>query len=425
MLVSVRAETRWPWLGEALRGGGLWFATVLDKLAMAAFTFRVAHVTEAQGLGVMSTVLAAAWVVGIIGGLGLVDAAVFRAAESRGRNQSKHIPSALGQWHGRFLFLVATACLSLGLAAGWVGGDDRFIGFARWMVAGSALRTCASLALGATRGWSEARWESWAAVGSATAVTVTAWMGATTTALGMGWCAAGALQLTVAAAACVHHPSLRPRWDKGPALPALIPIGAPYLALGLGSWLLGNIDIVAMRAADTPEKVGLLVAATGATRAAALAPWLCATLSLHRQHEWWQKGRATPIGMIILLSAGLAVTIGGTAWLARSWLALAFNVELSLLQGPLLLSLCTAPLWYAAQFLIPVGVALRPRGLLFRLFGALSLGGLASFLLATTHGPQGAIAGLAIGHGLVALLLSLWLKSVPRGTVQSTFIRSP
>ncbi len=382
--------------------GGLWVAQGAHKLAVLAFSVWVGRSLGSEGVGVMAATLAVCWVVGNVAGMGLTDRAVFDGAAS-------HRPGALYGW---FLLLGGFATCALYVSAEWVAQVDEpgLVALARGLVLGAGLQGLSAVGLGWLRGASRPQAEIWGTLGAS----VVLLMGvALPEHLGLVWAASGGCFLVASWVGNQPNGGLRPQLPIGIGLGAYLRQTWAYWALGLGSWLLGNADVLAGRVFLPASELGHLQVGTMVVRGLALVPWIAASLMLRDCQRRWSEGtRPTPVRWS---SNGLMVgaIASGLAWLLLPFLARGHGMIVAAVSPSATASMVIAPVFYAQVLLVQLAAQWH----LGRTLRALLMGLMVqiSVVWVLRHTVSGTELVVAAGVGqLVALLWLVQALRAPR-----------
>ena len=267
------------------QAGGLWVAQGVQKTAVLGFSFFVGRSFGSEGVGVMASVLAFAWLVGTVAGMGLPDRSVFRGAVQARDEHNRRL-------YGSFLVLVSLAHVPMVWMAGWLGGvsEPELESFAMGLVLGAAGHCASAVGLGWLRGAGRPGAEILSTTASGAVLIAIPLCGG---GLGLAWAVSG-LCMVVGAILGNRTDGLTPSF---PALPrAVVRDGIPFLLYGLGAWWIGNVDVLLARAAHHADDVGALQVGTMAVRGLGLIPWIAATLMLRPLAlEWAQSVSPRPI----------------------------------------------------------------------------------------------------------------------------------
>ncbi|MEC8194543.1 MAG: hypothetical protein VX944_10750 [Myxococcota bacterium] len=381
------------------QAGGLWSAQLVQKASILVFSFLVGRTHGSEGIGVMASVLALAWIVGTIAGMGLPDRSVFRGAE-RARDRANR------RLYGSFLCMVVLAHAPMVWMADWMGGvaHGGLDGFARGLVVGAGAHCASAVGLGWLRGAGRPGAEIAAMMASAFALVLLPLAGA---GLGLAWAVSGGCML-VGSVVGNRVDGLLP---AAPALPgAVVREGVPFLLYGLGAWWIGNVDVVLARAAHHPDDVGALQVGTMAVRGLALIPWVAATLMLRPLAEAWD--RAVPPRPVrwVVRSSGVGLLVAALAWVVMPFLALGHQVPMESIERTTWASMMIAPTLYAFVFLVPVAAHWH----LGRTLKALSMGAMTSIAVGAASFDVVDAASKIAAAGVGQLVAILWLLSVFR-----------
>jgi len=230
--------------------------------------------------------------------------------------------------------------------------------------------------------------------------------------------AAGGAHAVVAVGCMLLLPGARPRFRPA-ALARVRPGEAlPFLVLGLSSYVLTNLDMLALMLWSDASTLGYVQAASIFLRASTIAPWLMATVLLHRFRQSQLAGEPTPLAPLLGSSAFLSVAVGLLTWGAQSqgllprWYGLESHrlaplVSATLVLGPVLLT---------ALMLTPIAAAADVQATNKCLAVGLAVGLLAAGLGLTRMGGAGALLGAGLGQLVIAVgLLGVLRRPVPVG----------
>ena len=379
--------------------GALWTAVAFHKGGVFLFQFQLGRLGGTRALGVMASVLTLAWLVGTSAGLGLPDWATFKAAEDAAADRP--LRREAHRAHALFVVLILSSHVGLLWLAPSLGGAVELGGFARLLVVGAGGQALGAFALSALRGQGRPALEVGIHLSGALILLVTTALARQPAQLAMGWALNGVVFGSGAFVGLIWEPGLLPEGGRMEGWWALARGSLPYLALGLLAWLLGNLDLLLGRWGCPPEDVGRLQAGTVLLRAGSAAPWILATLLLHRRAggcRWWGP---------LCIGVGLAVVIGALAWWGLPWVAWGYGVEQGILRQPTALAALCAPWLYALLAILPLAVARSLRRTLLVAGAGVMVAVLVGAVLVTTWGISGAIVAAATGQAVALLGLTL------------------
>ena len=381
------------------QAGGLWAAQLVQKASILMFSFLVGRTHGSEGVGVMASVLALAWMVGTVAGMGLPDRSVFRGAEQARDRANRRL-------YGSFLCTVVVAHAPMVWMADWMGGIDHgeLSGFARGLVVGAGAHCASAVGLGWLRGAGRPGAEIASMMASAIVLVALPLAGV---GLGWAWAVSGVCML-VGAAIGNRIDGLLP---ATPALPgAVVREGVPFLMYGLGAWWIGNVDVVLARAAHHPDDVGALQVGTMAVRGLALIPWVAATLMLRPLAEGWDRAIPPKPARWVVRSSGVGLLVAALAWVVMPFLAMGHHVPVESIERTTWASMVIAPTMYAFVFLVPVAAHWH----LGRTLKALSIGAMTSIAVGAASLDVIDPASKVVAAGAGQLVAILWLLSVFR-----------
>lgn len=388
------------------RAGGLWAAQLTQKAAILVFSFLVGRTHGSEGVGVMASVLALAWMVGTVAGMGLPDRSVFRGAEEARDVHNRRL-------YGSFLVMVLLSHGPMVGVAGWMGGidDPSLVSFARGLVVGAGLHCASAVGLGWLRGAGRPEAEIGSMFVSALVLIATPWLGGS---LGAAWAISGAIML-LGSLLGNRQSGLHPSW---PALPAsVVREGLPFLVYGLGAWWMGNMDVVLARWAHHPDDVGSLQVGTMTVRGLALVPWVAATLMLKPLGQQWDSGSSPQPIRWVVRAAGVGALVAGTAWVVMPFLAIGHHVPIGSIERTTIASMLIAPVLYAFVFLVPVAAHWH----LGRTLKALGIGFMVSIAVGLSAFSVVDVASKIVVAGTGQFVALIWLMQVFRsGRAQRT-----
>lgn len=394
----------------ALATLSLWFALGVHKVGVLAFSFKLGHLAGESGVGVMISSLSFAWLAGSLAGVGLPDRAVFLAAREVGRDQE---PEASTRGVHLLFLLLMLLCFTLMIALGpFIGGDPSLGLFARLLLVGAAAQAWASFTLGIRRGQGRPGMEAACNALATVALLAGGLLARDMAELSAAWVASGLAFLIVSGVVWARDPSMRPlvRLDAFKVgrrslhtLQSLLGASVPYLGLGLGSWLLGNIDLLLGRAFLDSIEMGRLQVGTTVVRSISLVPWILSGLLLHRFERRWVRGLRGFEFWVLAANLGISVMVGIAAWLVLPLLAQGYNVEAESVRSTTLTSVLCAPLLYAALAFLPITGARSIRRTVTLLALSLGLSLLVGLVAIPLLRMPGAV--LAAGAGQLSYLL--------------------
>jgi hypothetical protein len=275
------------------------------------------------------------------------------------------------------------------------------------MALGAALQGCTAFVFTWLRGQGAWRMEACGLLGSASVLVVGVLVADGPVALGAWW-AAGTGAMVLAATGALWGPAVAARPRRGDPLDR---VDFWFLAFGMGCWAIDNLDVLLVRVASGAGEVGLLEAAKAWIRAGALVPWLVTSLTLSAGVE---HRRTLGRGAVVL--GGFLAGIG---WLCREWIAWAYGVELTALQGPLLASLALAPVLFLALCRLLWAGQVDIRSTVQILAGAVAIMLALGWFLVSRWGPVGAILSCGAGQAWVLWKLRRPLAGQPGDPLHS------
>ena len=376
----------------ATRGLGLLLAVGTHKAGVLFYGFCLGRWGGTAPLGVMAVVLAWGWVLGTFAGAGLPDRVLVEAA-TRGSTREGHRGA-----QGTFLLLQASATGLLWLVAPWLATPD-LSAFARMLALGAGLQGFGAVVFSARRGRAMPRAEVWSTAAAGLVLVLAGMEAGDAQAFGLVWLAAGACFALGAAVVAMGDLRL---WPSLESAGREMRQGLPYLAAGLGSFLLGNGDLLAGRFfLGSAAALGELQVGTLLVRSAATAPWILATLALHR---WEAEGRSPwfrQAGIGLLFSLPI-VMLGRMLVPLVGW---GFALDPEVFSDEMHLSLALSPLLFALLSVVPASMAQQlGRCVWGTWLGVLVFLGLA---LSLAPGTGNLLICLAVGQG-VSLGVLLW-----------------
>lgn len=388
---------------------GLWGAIALQKLATFGLQLAFGRTGGLEAVGLYATIGAICSVVGAVLHFGLPDWVMYRVA----RQQAQPLDDEPAPGVGHGLFLVA-AVAGYGLVAltlpAWVPTAD--VAFALVVVVGLLGHHLASFSFAGLRGAGRPAIEIVALSLSACVVAVGALPGMPAQAPLAGLLVAGLVQLAAVGWSVARHPFLRPLRVDVSALRRQVVRSLPYLAIGGGAMALGSADLFVARLFGSTDAVGELQCATAVLRAGTFAPWVAATLVLHRLVAARADGRPLPLGVLFALGSALALLAMAGAYLTGPQVAHGFGVAFAQVEASATLALWLAPLTYLWVMYLPVITVIDPRSaqlaVALGLLVALGVGAAAS-----PEGVAGALVASAAGHAVAAGLAFRSLRKQP------------
>jgi hypothetical protein len=327
------------WLGGA---AGLWCATLLHKAAVLGFSFWVGHSLGADGVGVMASTLAIVWVVSTVAGWGFPDRAPFMGSSRDRTPQSRRL-------YGMFVALVILVHGLLLMAAEHVSGVNEpvFLALSQGLIWGAGCQCLSAVGFAWLRGSGQPRAEIIATIAASLVLLAGPFLGIP---LGTVWAASG---IPLVAGSFWRNDFL-PDWPRIASLVEYAKKGSMYLVFGLGSWVLGNIDILLGRLLYDPDFVGELQVGTMAVRGMAIAPWLAATFMLRPTRHAWARGDQPTPWSWVLSGGGVGILVGGVSWLAIPFLARGHAMTVAAIEHIAWVSILIAPTFYAMVLLLPL-----------------------------------------------------------------------
>lgn len=325
------------------KASGLWVAQLSHKAAVLGFSFMVGHRLGREGVGVMASVLALAWLGGTVAGMGLPDRAVFRGAAGSLNDENRRL-------YGSFLCLVFLVHGAMWWLAHAMAGtvEPHLVAFARGLIAGAWAHCSSAVGLGWLRGAGRPQAEIWSTAGAAIALIAVPLMGF---GLGVAWAVSGLCMLAGTMVGNRNGGLVPGR----PALPwDVIRRGAPFLAYGLGAWLVGNIDVLFARASHHPDDVGALQVGSMAVRGLGLVPWVAATLMLRPLALDWARAVSPRPIRWAFRAACVGALVAALAWVVMPFLALGHGMTMESIHRTTWASMAVAPVLYAFVFLVPI-----------------------------------------------------------------------
>ena len=384
---------------------GLWMATLVHKAAVLGFSFWVGHSLGADGVGVMAAVLAITWVFSTLAGWGLPDRAPFLGAAGDRSDHSQRL-------HGIFFIMVAAAHVVLFMQAERLGGAEgsEFLVFSMGLIVGSAAQSLSAVGFAWLRGAGRPRPE----IASTTAAAAVLAVGAVCDAsLGVTWAMAG-LSLLVGS---VLGGGLRPARPLLSDVGDYFRLGSGFLIFGLGSWVLGNIDILMARALFTAEAIGELQVGTMAVRGLALAPWLAATFMLRPSRHAWAKGDPPRPVLWAFCGAFVGAVVAGISWLAMPFLARGHAMPVASIDGIGWMSMAMAPTFYATVLLLPLAAQWHMK----RTLRAVGMGLIVQVGVGWSASTQVDVATLVVVAWVGQVVTLMWLIQALLSTPQQDF----
>jgi O-antigen/teichoic acid export membrane protein len=391
------------YLGNLLPGTGglafgtfaLWASLVIHRVGTLVFSFRLGRLAGAEGVGVLSSVISVAWVVGAVAGLGLPDRAIFLAAEAKGKGSP--LPPFTKAVHTWFLLFTLLFHAMLLIGAARVGDAPSQAGFARWVVVGAMIQSCSAFTLGLRRGQGRPLYEACGNAIGGLGFLAIGLLATSMALLDFAWVFGSASLLVLALWAWLFEGDMRPAFRDWGRPGEALKQGLPYLGLGAGAWFLGNTDILMARVACSAVDVGQLQVATTVVRSASLFPWILATLVLHRLERRWSRGEGGNGAILCVAGVLLGTVVAVAGYFVLPWLARGYDVPLEPLLSPGHVSLAAAPVFYGAVSLLPVlaarnlakTLAIAGLGVLVAVataFFTVPAWGITGTLLATTSG---------------------------------------
>ena len=375
----------------------LWAAQLVHKAAILVFSFVVGHRLGAEGVGVMAAVLALTWIAGTLAGLGLPDRALFRGAAEDKSGENRRL-------HGFFLLAVLMVHVGLWILGPTLAGTENpeLVAFGRGLIVGAGAQCASALGLGWLRGATAVVYEVWSTIAAGAFLLFGGLMGFP---LGSVWAGAGVFFLLGSVVGNVRMGGLVPRLPQPADLVGAVTAGLPYLALGLGSWLIGNIDIVFGRIFHAPEAVGALQVGTMAVRGLGLLPWVAATLMLRSLHKMWLEGQRPAPWVWLRNSAALGLLVAGLAWVFMPFLAQGHAIPVASIERSTWVAMAFAPTCYAVIFLVPVTAQWNLRGTI----KALGMGIIVQAGVGLSAAGIVEVASCIVAAGLGQMVTLMWL----------------
>ncbi len=375
----------------------LWAAQLAHKATILVFSFCVGHRLGAEGVGVMAAVLALTWIGGTLAGLGLPDRALFRgAAEDKSEENCR--------LHGFFLVTVLLVHLGLWVLGPALSGSDdpELVGFGRGLIFGAGAQCASALGLGWLRGATAVAYEVWATVAAGACLLFGGFVGWP---LGWVWAVSGGCFLVGSLVGNVRMNGIVPRLPLPTDISGACIAGVPYLALGLGSWMVGNVDIVLGRVFHAPDSVGALQVGTMAVRGLGLLPWVAATLMLRTLHKTWMAGDR-PIPWVWLRNSfALGVLVAGLAWMVMPFLAQGHAMPMASIERSTWMSMLFAPTLYSVIFMVPVAAQWSLRGTM----KALAMGIIVQLGVGVSAMGSMEVSSCVVAAGVGQLVTLMWL----------------
>ena len=381
------------------RASALWGAQVVQKVSTLVFSFFVGHRLGAEGIGVMAAVLALSWMGGTVAGLGLPDRALFRGAAEDRNAKNRRL-------HGFFLFSVVLVHAGFWWCAPTLAGIDApmQVRFARGLIVGAGLQCASALGLGWLRGATAVNYEVLATLASGVTLVGGALLDIP---LGLVWAASGFCFLVGSLVGNARVSGMVPNLPLWSDIESAFRAGIPYLMLGLGSWMVGNIDIVLGRLFYEPAHLGVLQVGTMAVRGLGLLPWVAATLMLRHLHEEWEQG-AVPHPWAWLRNAiSVGILVAALAWIAMPFLAQGHAIPIASIERSTWASMLFAPMMYAVILLIPIAAQWDLRGTL----KALGMGLMVQLGLGWVNMDAVEVASCIVVAGTGQIVVLLWLMN--------------
>ena len=376
------------------KASGLWVAQLTQKAAVLGFSFMVGHRLGGDGVGVMASVLALAWLGGTVAGMGLPDRAVFRGASGVMSGENRRL-------YGSFLLLVLLVHGAMWWLAGEMAGtvEPHLVAFARGLIAGAWAHCSSAVGLGWLRGAGRPKAEVWATAASAIALIAVPLLGFD---LGLAWAVSG-LCMLVGAVVGNRREGLVP--DR-PALPLdVLRRGTPFLAYGLGAWLVGNMDVLFARAAHHPDDVGALQVGSMAVRGLGLVPWVAATLMLRPLAQDWARSIPPRPIRWAFRAACVGALVAALAWVVMPFLALGHGMTMESIHRTTWASMAVAPVLYAFVFLVPIAAQWH----LGRTLKAMGIALMTSVAVGVISMDVVDVASKIVAAGIGQLVAVLWL----------------
>jgi O-antigen/teichoic acid export membrane protein len=379
------------------KAGGLWAAQLVNKAAVLGFSFVVGHRLGAEGVGVMASVLALAWVVGTLAGMGMPDRAVFRGAREDISDDHRRL-------YGLFLASVFTVHLLMfqwaEICAGVVSLEG--VRLARGLIVGAGAQCMSSVGLGWLRGAARPRFEIGSSLAAAIILLGGVLMGAP---LGLCWAASGCAMLLG---------SLLGNWrERGiiPKIPGfrepwnMLTSGHGYLLFGVGAWLIGNVDILLARAFFPAEAVGALQVGTMAVRGLGLVPWVAATLMLRTCRLAWASGVRPRTATWSIRAAGVGVLVAALCWIVMPLLARGHSIPVAAVERSAWAAMVWAPVLFTVLLLLPLSAQWH----LGRTLRAIGMGLITQLGVGMVASDQLEVAMMVSVAGVGQLVTLIWL----------------
>ncbi len=384
---------------------GLWMATVLHKAAVLGFSFWVGHSLGADGVGVMAAVLAITWVVSTLAGWGLPDRSPFLGASGDRSQNSRRL-------YGLFFVLVLAAHTILLVQAEHLGGVEgaEYLSLSMGLVVGSAAQSLSSVGFAWLRGAGRPRAEIASNIVAASILILGFVFDVS---LGLTW-GGSAVSLFVGS---MLGGGLKPSRPLVSDIGAYFRVGTGFLIFGLGSWVLGNIDILMARLLFSAEALGELQVGTMAVRGLALAPWLAATFMLRPSRHSWEKGSHPRPWFWSSCGAFVGAVVAGIAWLAMPFLARGHAMPVASIDGIGWVSMAMAPTFYATVLLLPLAAQWHMN----RTLRAVGMGLIVQVGVGWAASTQVDVSTLVVVAWLGQFVTWMWLIQTLRSAPQQDF----
>ncbi len=385
----------------------LWMAGGVYKLTYFGFSLKMGRLGGAEVLGVMASLFVVAWLLGTAAGLGLCDWVPFRTAEDVGRGVQPR--RQIGVAHGLFLLSFSMANLLLLCLSPFLAAAPAYLVLSVLLVLGAGANGVGAFGLAALRGAGRPGVEVVVHLLASAVLAIGVMWATTPEALALSWLVAGSSHVLGGVFIVPFlEPRLRPVMVSMREIVPMVKESTFYLGLGLGSYLLGNMDLLLARAFCSTSQVGYLVVATVLIRAGSVAPWVAATLLLHRFERRWAQGRT--VNPFWLLGAALVLVsiVGSINWFALPLLAIGYQLSSEDLISPARMAILCSPALFCLLSILPLAAAKNLRTTLGSMAAGLLSACLVGSWLLSPMGTNGAI--IAAGLGQVVAFVTLMLR---------------
>ena len=311
-----------------------------------------------------------------------------------------------------FVVLVVLVHGLLLLSAEYVSGvnDPVFLTLSRGLIWGAGCQCLSAVGFAWLRGSGEPRAEITATITASVVLLAGPFLSIP---LGTVWAVSG-IPMVVGA---FWKNNFLPDWPRIASLTEYAKKGVIYLVFGLGSWVLGNIDILLGRLLYDPDFVGELQVGTMAVRGMAMAPWLAATFMLRPTRDAWARGERPRPWSWALAGGFVGVLVGGISWLALPFLARGHAMTVAAIDHIGWVSILIAPTFYAMVLLLPLAAQWNMN----RTLKAIGMGLIVQVGVGWASTTSLSISTLVVVAGLGQFVALMWLIQGLRSTPSQGF----